>query len=184
VCLSGHYQLSATILFMGERAKSQAVPVEIRASSKQDRAIAAKLRAENDEDESSWCAFIESNWSTPDTKGLSETALEQLALYLYLHRVTYGPDAVASLDPEAPWKFSHGVLEGQAALIRLEILRAAGKPAAGGVEAAILERWPALSWWVEQVRRKAGLLTRLRSSDGADSDDALNRKNRPYTQAK
>ena len=180
----GHYDLTATLLFMGEQATSQSAPVEIQAPSKQDHAIVAKLRAKNGQDKPSWGAFVEDNWSTPDVHGLSPAARAELAFHLYLHRVTYGPDAVAALDPEGASKFAHGALESTSALIRLEILRAKNKPEAEGVEAAILERWPGLAWWVEQIHNDSGLLARLRSSNGVDSGDAPTDKPRPYQKTK
>jgi hypothetical protein len=100
---------------------------------------------------------VRENWSTPDLTGLSPAArtdvAHHLAYYLYLHRAAYGPTPVAALDPQEPSRFAHGVLEGEAALLRLEILKAAGKPEAEGIEKAILERWPGLSWRVEEIQR-------------------------------
>jgi hypothetical protein len=177
---AGHYELSASYVFPGEVVRSAPVSVSIRTSTPHDRAIAAKLRRTNDEGESSWRAFVRDNWSTPDATGLSKAARAALAFHLYLHRAAYGPEPVRALDPEEPWSFGHGVLESQAALIRLEILRAAGKPQATGVEAAVRERWPALYWWVEQIDQNSGLLTRLRNFHGIDSSYAPKDKPRPY----
>jgi len=87
---------------------------------------------------------------------------------------------VSALDPELPWQFGKGVLEGEAALLRLEILHAASRPEAAGVEAAILERWPGFTWWVEQIRNGHGPLMRLRTGDGVDSIYAPTDKPRPY----
>ena len=176
----GHYQLSASILFPGELVQASPVQLEIAPSSREDRAIAARLRATNDREKSSWHAFIRHNWSTPATSGLSAAARAHLAFYLFLHRVTYGPQPVSALDPELPWQFGKGVLEGEAALLRLEILHAASRPEAAGVEAAILERWPGFTWWVEQIRNGHGPLMRLRTGDGVDSIYAPTDKPRPY----
>lgn len=112
------------------------------------------------------------NWSTSDVTHLSATARAHLAYYLYLHRVAYGPLGVAALDPEEPWKFAHGVLESEAALVRLEILRAAHKPEAEGVEKAVLERWPGLAWRVEEIHNNQGMLTVLRTGWGVESSSA------------
>jgi hypothetical protein len=180
----GHYELSARMVISGEQVVAEPVRIEILPSTKEDRAIASRLRATNDEGVSSWRAFIKENWSTPDTTGLSAAARAQLAFYLYLHRVTYGPQRVAALDSEEPGRIGHGVLEGDVAAIRLEILRAAGKPEAAGIEAAILERWPGLAWWVDQIHKNSGLLMGLRTSYGAESSYASKDKPQPYAKGK
>jgi hypothetical protein len=180
----GHYQLTASMTFPGERVESAPVSVEVIASSKTDHAIVTRLRSTNDDNVPSWRAFIESNWSTPDTHGLSAEGLRKLGLYLYLHEVAYGPRPIAALDPEQPWKFGRGVLESEAALYRLEILLAAKKPQADGVAAAILERWPARALSVEDVRKGFGLLKRIRTACGAESPYAPKDKPRPYVKAR
>jgi hypothetical protein len=151
---------------------------EIRAPSEKDRVAAARLRASNDRKAPSWRAFVRENWSTPDVGDLSGAARAHLAYYLYLHRVAYGPVSVAALDPQEPWKFAHGVLESEAALARLEILRAAHRPEADGIEKAVLERWPGLTWRVEKIHLGQGLLTVLRTGWGVESSGA-SRENRP-----
>jgi hypothetical protein len=176
----GHYQLSASILFPGELVKASPVELEIATVSKEDKAIASRLRTTNDREKSSWHAFVRHNWSTPATSGLSAVARAHLAFYLFLHRVTYGPQPVSALNSELPWQFGKGVLEGEAALLRLEILHAARRPEAAGVEAAILERWPGFAWWVGQIRNGHGPLRRLRTGDGVESIDAPTDKPRPY----
>jgi hypothetical protein len=130
------------------------------------------LRAANDLKTPSWLAFVRENWSIPDLSDLSASARSDLshhlAYYLYLHRVAYGPTPVAALDPQEPWHFGHGVLESEAAVIRLEILSAEHKSEAVGVEKAVLERWPGLAWRVEEIHRGRGLLTQLRTSWGVE----------------
>ena len=176
----GHYQLTASITFPGEHIKSAPARVEVVAPSKTDHAIATRLRSTNRDNVPSWRAFIASNWSTPDTHGLSADGLRRLGLYLYLHKVACGPRPVSALDPEEPWKFGHGLLESEAALYRLEILRAAKKPQEEGIAAAILERWPARARSVEKIRRDLGFLKRIRKSYGAESPYVPKDKPRPY----
>lgn len=180
----GHYQLSASALFSGMVARSAVVSLEIRAPSEKDRAAANRLRVANDHKTPSWRAFVRENWSTPDLSGLSTAArtdvAHQLAYYLYLHRVAYGPTPIAALDPEEPWKFAHGVLESEAAVVRLEILRAAHRPEADGVQRAILERWPGLSWRVEEINRGDGLLMELRTFWGVERSTPPAGRPRPY----
>ena len=182
----GKYELSAEAVFMGYTARSEAARIEILADSKEDRAIASKLRATKDDKDSSfhaaspWQAFVEDNWSTPVTHGLSPAGRAQLAYYLYLHWAAYGPQPIAELDPEAPRKWGHGVLEAEAAVVRLEILHAGKKPEAAGVEAALLERWPGLAWRVENIHRNEGFLTTMRTSYGVERDDPSAGKPRPY----
>lgn len=176
----GHYELFARARFGGGVAPSATASCQIRAPSEKDRAAATKLRASNKNKEPSWRAFARQNWSTPDTTSLSASARVHLAYYLYLHRVTYGPVSIAALDPEEPWKFAHGVLESEAALVRLEILRAAHKPEADGVERAVLERWPGLAWRVEELHVNQGLLTVLRTGWGVESWMAPADQPRPY----
>jgi hypothetical protein len=176
----GKYELSAEALFLGYIARSEKARIEILATSKGDRAIASKLRATNDDKRSSWQAFVLDNWSTPKTHGLSSVARARLAYYLYLHRVAYGPSAISALDPEEPWRWGHGVLEAEAAVVRLEILHAAKKSEAAGVEEALLERWPGLAWRVENIHRNEGFLTTMRASYGVERDDPPVGKTRPY----
>jgi hypothetical protein len=178
---TGHYELSADFSLIGGAGHAGPVRFEVHAPSREDLTIARKLRATNDLGEPSWSAFIKHNWSTPHTNGLSSAGHARLAYYLYLHRVAYGPRSVAQLDPEEPWKFGHGVLEPEAALLRLEILRAVKRPEAKGVEAAILERWPGLAWRIEQIHNGLGLLTLQRTFYGVESPDAPKGKPRPYS---
>jgi hypothetical protein len=180
----GHYRLTASIAFPGERVESAPVPVEVLASSKTDHEIANRLRSTNHGDEPSWRGFIASNWSTPDTRGLSTEGLRRLGLYLYLHKVAYGPRPLSALDPEEPWKFGRGFLESEAALYRLEILIAAKSPQADGIAAAILERWPSRAGSVEMVREGFGLLKRIRTDYGVESPYAPKDKPRPYVKAR
>jgi hypothetical protein len=98
--------------------------------------------------------------------------------------VAYGPKAIGELDPETPWQFGKGILEGQAALFRLEILYAAGRPEAPGVEMAIVERWPGLAWWIAQIRNGRGPLTNLRTGYGVESEYSPTDKPRPYSPGK
>ena len=176
----GHYTLSASVLFGGGVHPSATASFEIRAPSEKDRAAVARLRAGLERKPFSWRTFVRDNWSTPDVSGLSSGAHAHLAYYLYLHRVTYGPLTVAALDAEEPRKFGHGVLEGEAALARLEILRAAKKPEADGVEKAVLERWPGLAWRVQEIGQGQGLLTGLRTAWGVEREDVPSDRPRPY----
>ncbi len=176
----GHYELSARSLFPGGVAPSATAVFDIRAPSEKDRAVAARLRASNDRKAPSWRAFVRENWSTPDVAELSVAAHAHLAYYLYLHRVAHGSVSVAALDPEEPWKFAHGILESEAVLVRLEILRAAQRPEADGVEKAVLERWTGLNWRVEKIHRGQGLLTALRTGWGVESPRAPSDRPRPY----
>lgn len=180
----GHYRLSASAVFSGAVAESTSVAFDVRAPSEGDRATAARLRASNDLKKPSWRTFVRQNWSTPDLSGLSASArtdvAHHLAYYLYLHKVAYGPTPIAALDPDEPWRFAEGVLNGEAALARLEILSAAHSGHAGGVEKAILERWPGLAWRVEEIRRGQGLLTELRDFWGVEKSGVHPTGPRPY----
>lgn len=180
----GHYQLAASAAFPGQVARSAPVSFEIRAASDKDRTTAERLRAANDLKTPSWRTFVRQNWSTPEASGLSSSArtdvAHHLAYYLYLHRVAYGPTPIAALDPEEPWHFAHSLLESEAAAVRLEILTAAHRPEAAGVEKAILERWPGLAWRVEEIHRGRGLLTQLRTSWGIERSDVPATGPRPY----
>jgi hypothetical protein len=139
------------------------------------------LRVHNDAGRPSWNAFVTNNWARPDTAGLSPNGRTRLAYHLYLHSVAYGPHSVAKLDPKEPERlFGRGLLEGESALLRLEILHAAGRPEAKGIAAAIVERWPGLSWRVRDIEQGHGLLTVLRTAYGAESPNAPKDKPHPY----
>jgi hypothetical protein len=177
----GHYKLVAEFALAGGYGISKPVPIEILRSDVHDHAIAKRLRASNDKHEPSWISFVTENWSTPNTAGLSEKARERLAYYLYLHRAAYGPIPIAKLDPTEPERlFGTGLLESEAALLRLEILHAAKQPEANGIAAAIRERWPGLAWRLRDIKQGHGLLTVLRR-DGLHSIYAPKNKPRPYT---
>lgn len=180
----GSYELSASVVFSGELIRSKPEHFQIQPSAEADRAIAGRLRATSDDEKTGWHSFVRHNLSTPETSGLSAAALKGLAYYLYLHRAAYGPQAIAALDPQGPRAFAHGVLESEAAILRLEILTAAGRPEVEGLEKAILERWPGLGWRTERIRSGQGLLTSLRSIYGVDSIYAPKDKPRPYQQSK
>ena len=177
---AGHYELTATAIFSGDVARSATVAFQIRPASHHDHEIAAKLRAANAAKVSSWRAFVQDNWTTPDTTGLSADARAQLAYYLFLHRAAYGPTAVPALDPGAVEKLGRGILEPEAAVLRLEILAAAKRPEAAGITRAVLERWPGLGWRVDEIHSGRGFLTDLRMSYGVEQGDAPKDRPSPY----
>jgi hypothetical protein len=160
----GHYQLTASIMFPGELVEAAPVAFEVRAASKEDLKIAARLRADNVERKHSWLELVRRNPTVVSGEGLSATAQAQVDYYLYLHHVALSVQPLASLRPDETDRFAHGSLEAEAAVLRLEILHAAGRPEAAGVEAAVLERWPGLVWRVGKIRTGGGTLAWLRAS--------------------
>jgi len=175
----GHYALEAEILFSGTLARTAPCPVEIRDLSPSDHEHLARLRLAHG-GVSSWRAFLTDNWRTPDPSALSDLARSGLAFHTYLHHVAYGPTPIGALDPTGPNRFARGILESWATLMRLEILLAAGRPEAEGIELALLERWPGFSWWVTQVHAGAGILQRVRILYGAESTYAPADQPWPY----
>ena len=175
----GRYDLSGMMAWP-EDVASAPVSWEVRAANPKDAAVARNLRTANDRRESSWSAFIRNNWSTPDTSGLSDAARPRLAYYLFLHRAAYGPRAVAQLNPDEPLGFGTGVLESEAAVLRVEILHAGQSPDALTAEKSVLERWPGLAWRIDDIRAGRGLLTSLRTAWGVESSDTPKDKPRPY----
>jgi hypothetical protein len=176
---AGHYELSASLLFPGEMVEAKPVRIQIRRSSQADHAIAAKLRT-GGRHPAGWNTFVLDNWSTPAAVGLSRPARAALAYYLFLHRAIYGPQGIAALDPEAPRHFAHGILEGEASVIRLEILHAAQRPEAAGLQKAILERWPGIAWRVKDIAEGGGMLKDLRRTYGAESSYGRRHQPGPY----
>jgi hypothetical protein len=175
----GQYDLTAEIGLSGATVVTESCSVEILALPPSDRERLVRLRSVSEE-ASSWRAFLTDNWRTPDMSGLSEPARQGLAFHAYLHQAAYGPTPIAALDPAGPTRFGHGILESWATLIRLEILSAARRPEAEGIEQALLERWPGLAWWVAQVHAGTGVLKRLRILYGAESEYAPTDQPRPY----
>ena len=159
----GHYQLSASMMFPGEFVEAPAVAFEVRAPTKEDRAIATKLLSTNSDNKRSWLELVTENPSAWSAQGLSAAAHATLDYYLYLQEVESSGRPLASRRPNETDRFAHGALEAEAAVLRLELLYAAGRPEAPGIEAVVLERWPGLAWRVEKIRAGRGLLNRLHS---------------------
>jgi hypothetical protein len=157
----GHYKLSASMMFPGELVEAPAVAFEVSAPTNEDRAIATRLLATNSKNKRSWLELVTRNPSAWSAQGLSAAAHATLDYYLYLQEVESSGQPLASRRPNETDRFAHGALEAEAAVLRLELLYAAGRPEAPGIEAAVLERWPGLAWRVEKIRAGAGLLNGL-----------------------
>ncbi len=194
----GRYKLEARYRLFKGSATAQPVSITLVEPDEQDAAIAARLRVQNDLQESSWGHFILYNWRTiytrppvpwdeivslraVDASALSEAGREALALHLFLHRAVYGPRGVAALNPRVTETFARGPLEGEAALLRLEILTARNDPAAPVERAAILERFPELAWRVEEIETGCGRLADLRQTNGVERIVATKPLFFPYT---
>jgi hypothetical protein len=176
----GDYRLAATYQLGGFEAVANPVTLRIVAAPETDRTIANALRHQNDRGQASWFAFVRGNWSTPQVAGLSAAGRQRLAYYLFLHRAAYGPQPVAALDPAAVQAFDSGPLQGEAALLRLEIEHAAKGAAATSDATALARRWPGLAWRIEQINTGNGRLTVLRRSSGIERHDAARDRPRPY----
>ena len=175
----GQYELAAEMRYSSATVVAESCSLEILALPPSDRERLVRLRSVSEE-ASSWRTFLTDNWRTPDLGGLSELARQGLAFHAWLHRAAYGPVPIAALDPSGPTRFDHGILESWATLVRLEILYAARRPEAEGIEQALLERWPGLAWWVTQVHAGTGVLKRLRILYGAESEYAPTDQPLPY----
>ena len=180
----GRYTLTASILLLGQRARAAPATVHIKPLARSDRPVIDRLRPKNDHHRPSWVSFLTENWKAPDIAKLSAKARQHLAFHLFLHRAAYGPLPPAKLDPDATKAFAHGIFAGWAALIRLEILRAAGRPEAEGLESDLRKHSPEFTWWIDQVRAGAGLLTRYRRLYGVESPYAPTDGPRPYSASK
>jgi hypothetical protein len=196
---AGSYRMKVRLISERRRSAAEPAPVQVREPDPADSSTAALLRTINDEDEPGWAVFIRYNWHTiytrrpapkkevaegraVDASGLSEEGREALALHLFLHRATYGPGEVAELDPGDTEAFARGPLEGEAAVLRYEILVARDDPAAEKKRKEILEQFPGLQWRVEAIENGNGWLRRLRRMYGAEQDFTTEPDFFPYTE--
>lgn len=195
----GSYELRAEYALRKGQPRSEPISVRVRAPSPEDAVIAERLRILNDRRELSWSSFVLENWRTVylqppvpaeeiaelravDATGLSDDGRRLLAYYLFLHRATYGPQSVAELSLTRVNELAGGPLEAEALVLRYEILSARQDSAAADVRVAVLDRYPGVTWRLEQIERGRGRLSQLRSLYGAEREFTLEPDFYPYTQ--
>ena len=196
---TGAYQLEATYHTQQDVAEARPVDIEMAEPPPADEPVLNLLRSVNDMGKMSWGHFVRYNWRTiytrrpapkeeiaegraVDATGLSKEGREALALHLFLHRATYGTNKIAALDPSHTDAFARGPLEGEAAVLRYEILVARDDPSVEKERAKIVEQFPGLKWRVEAVENRDGRLTRLRRIYGAEQDFMTEPEFFPYTE--
>lgn len=195
----GTYRTEADYKWKHRRIAAPTETITFVEPSQQDRRTGAMLRTQNDSEKALWNHFIQYNWRTiytqrpapkeeiakgraVDASTLSEEGRKALALYLFLHRATYGSEGVSELRPSDAEAFARGPLEGEAAVLRYEILIARDDPSASAERKKILEQFPGLQWRVEAIEDGNGRLARLRRMYGAEQDFATEPDFFPYTE--
>ncbi len=156
----GRYRLEATLF--QPLAPAEAPPLELTfvEPPNPEAAVVSKLRAGH----ASWAAFV-----LDGGPALPASLPQGLGLHRFLREAVHGPRPIASLDPEDAARFAPGPLEGEAAVLRVEILSARGDPRTAEESGRILRRWPGLRWRLDEISRGEGLLTRLRQWEGAEA---------------
>ena len=193
---SGNYELSAKYSLPKGVAHARPVKVTLVAPEPLDSAIALTLRSNNDLNEPSWMNFVLYNWRTVfvvsppadtqqlpyvDASRLSPRAKEALAFHFFLHHALYGPKKVGELSVKDVAAFSHGPLEGEASLLRLEVLIVRGDRSAPSVQKELSTTWPGLKWRIDEISQGAGFLTTARHSRGAERQFIEKPPFYPYT---
>ena len=182
----GTYRVTLA-LHVGKHARrSNPVTIEFVKPTVDDAAEAIRLRrlGISPTDTGAWAPFLKNNWNTVTvSRNLSQEAMRQLGLHLFLHRALYGPTRVAQLDVSPLREISGPVLRAEAALLEFEILTIRNDAgAAGSLREAILESWPALRFRVERLAEEKGLLTRGRKLFGAEKEFNQPPASYPYRQ--
>jgi hypothetical protein len=167
----GRYHISAELRFPGHVVRSRPDPIEMLSPTASDLNIVEALRSSAQHDSLRWRDFITENLTLPLPIGLSPEAQARLAYHLCWHRVIHGRLPVSALDPEEPWQLGQGLLEGQAALHRLEILHARSHDLSDGLAEAVRERWPGLAWWISRIQDDTGPLASLRAAYGFEPEE-------------
>lgn len=196
---SGNYEIHLEYVLREDVVKAPPRHISVGEPSLEDQNLTSLLRGLSDAEASSWNSFLIDNWRTiytrrpapreevaegraVDASELSEEGREALALHLFLHRATYGPKGVAELTPNDTQAFARGPLEGEAAVLRYEILAARDDPSVKKERQKILEQFPGLKWRIEAIENGDGRLMRLRRMYGAEQDFTTEPEFFPYTE--
>jgi hypothetical protein len=182
----GTYHLIATYKLNAGASVSEPVEIELIAPEPLDSAVSLQLRGHNDVNEASWVNFIRNNWRTiyvtsppPEKKDvvpyvdafrLSQRAKEVLAFHFFLHRAVYGPEKVGSLSAKQVEACAKGLLESEAKLLQLEILKARNDRSAKNLQEELLTKFPGVRFRLEEIERGEGFLTTARRSRGAERE--------------
>jgi hypothetical protein len=168
----GRYALTLTIRIGSFMRKSNTVPIELVELREADAREATRLRKLGDAtaDTGEWGPFLRNNWNTvTPSPDFSPEARAQLALHLFLHRATWIPGGVASLD-STPLDAIHAPqLAGEVAVLKYEIQHARHDRHAAGSRAALLARFPGLRYRVDEIEHGKGTLTAYRDTYGVEA---------------
>lgn len=108
-----------------------------------------------------WGGFFRGDWvwqERPMLEQVSPDVARALTLHLFLHRAFYGDAELAKLDLAPLDRLDEDPLEGEAALLRHEVMHAAQSPVAEQWRTYVATRWPGLVWRTAQTERGFGVL--------------------------
>ncbi len=166
-------------------AEAQPAPFEAVAPLVEVAEALARLRGRHEAgSEPSWNATLLANFREIEETELEEldaSASAALAMHLWLHRALHGPTRVSDIDPAGLDAFATGVLEGEAEVLRHELLVGRADPAASTQAASVLASWPALAWRIDGNNDGQGMLTVLRQGLGAERPSPPVPDPLPYT---
>jgi hypothetical protein len=165
---------------------SNAVNVELIEPTAVERSEASRLRhlglPNNTSDTGSWQPFLTNNWNTVSVSAaINGRALNQLKLYLALHRAAFSPEPISRF-PIQTLRDIQGVAAAEARLLEYEVITARGEESEiKAVRIGLLRTWPELKIRLRQIDNGEGDLRTLRSGYGAERHPPRPSGRQPYS---
>jgi len=181
---TGRYRLRLSLFQgAGDSRVSEDVAVELAEPTSDEAAEARRLRrlalGPDATDTGAWQPFLTDNWNAVELETrLGSDARDALALYLFLQRALYGPEAVAGTDP-APLAKVPDIARGEAEALTYEILAARGEKQ-DARRRAVASRWPGLLHRLAEADRGEGWLAAARKQVGAEKEFLREAPPNPY----
>lgn len=177
----GHYALSLSLRVGADARDSNVVELELAGLSAADASEAKRLRslAPGPTEGGAWAPFLTNNWNTV-TCTLSPAAAEQVALHLFLHRATHGPEPLAAVDPSPLAGIRAPHLAAEVAALEHELALARGDARAAAMRASMLASFPGLALRADENERGEGFLALMRTSVGAERQHLRPPATMPY----
>lgn len=161
----GRHALTVTYPVDGP-VPSAPVTLNVECPNEAERRLIRQVRDGTGGD-ASWNDFFAGDWKWAEKAPLDEASdevSEALSLHLYLHRAFYGDLGVKGLDVEPLEAMTDPLLVAEAAVLRHEIVHAAGQPVASQWKAYVAKHWPGLVWRVEKSEAGFGFLKTQRDA--------------------
>lgn len=144
------------------------VTLTVVASSEEDTRAAAMLKAAAPGRFPTWLTLAAAGPDTLPDVDLSPEAWRELAFHELLHRLIHAPTPPRAVDPAVCDGFDGDLMEPEAALLRLELLRAREDAAADSLAASLATTHPGLRWRIERIVAGRGWVSTLRALLGRE----------------